>query len=147
MTNQENRCEKKIPTLFKRNSKNMARVLETVHPDCQWVLDGEGQATLKLDGTCCAVIDGVLYKRREVKLAEDRTKTVMPLGFIEVDHDLATRKAVGWVPVNWNSKEDKWHAEAWDHAGQWRRSRRKILGYLENRLTANPLPAGGYESD
>ena len=93
---------KKISTLFLRNPGNMSRLLPTVHPGCQWVLDGEGQATLKLDGTCCAVIDGALHKRREVRLAEDRTKTAMPLGFIEVDHDLVTRKAVGWVPVDLN---------------------------------------------
>lgn len=61
---------KKIPTLFERDFENhkvvnVRPVLTS--PDLQWVLDGEGEATVKIDGTCCAVIDGVFYKRYDAK--------------------------------------------------------------------------------
>jgi len=39
----------KIPTLFIRGADH--KVTDEVHPDCQWVLDGEGIITEKLDGT------------------------------------------------------------------------------------------------
>ncbi len=39
----------KIPTIFQRGDN--FRVTNQVHPDCSWVLDGEGIATEKLDGT------------------------------------------------------------------------------------------------
>lgn len=39
----------KIPTLFERGPN--FKVTDQVRPECQWVLDGEGIATEKLDGT------------------------------------------------------------------------------------------------
>ena len=40
---------KKIPTLFERDEN--FHVIDKVRPGCEWVLDGEGVATEKLDGT------------------------------------------------------------------------------------------------
>lgn len=56
---------KKIPTLFEREFKdhNVVKTLPKVHPGMEWVLEGEGIATVKYDGSCCAVIDGEYYKR------------------------------------------------------------------------------------
>ena len=56
---------KKIPTLFERIYINH-HVVETtpnVTPGLEWVLDGEGTATVKIDGSCCAIINGEFYKR------------------------------------------------------------------------------------
>lgn len=39
----------KIPTVFERDES--FGVTSRVRPECQWVLDGEGEATEKLDGT------------------------------------------------------------------------------------------------
>lgn len=58
---------KKTPTLFKRDPSNMSRVVNEPHPDCAWVIAGEGVATRKYDGTCCMVREGKLFKRRELK--------------------------------------------------------------------------------
>lgn len=33
----------------------------------QEVLEGEGFATEKIDGSCCVIIDGVFYKRYDAK--------------------------------------------------------------------------------
>lgn len=47
---------KKIPTVFVRDPEtNLKHVRDEVHPDCQWVLDGEGVPTRKWDGTCVRV--------------------------------------------------------------------------------------------
>ncbi len=33
----------------------------------EWILGGEGTATEKIDGSCCAAIGGVFYKRYDAK--------------------------------------------------------------------------------
>ena len=54
---------KKIPTLFERIYENhkVVGITDKVAPSMEWVLQGEGVATLKIDGSCCAIIDGVFY--------------------------------------------------------------------------------------
>ena len=46
----------KIPTLFERVFQNhkLVGITERVTPGFSWVLDGEGEATIKYDGACCA---------------------------------------------------------------------------------------------
>ena len=60
---------KKIPTLFERVYANhkVVAITENVTPGCEWVLRGEGIATVKIDGSCCAVINGEFYKRYDAK--------------------------------------------------------------------------------
>lgn len=60
---------KKIPTLFERVFENHRKVgiLPNVTIGMEWVLEGEGVATEKMDGSCCAIIDGVFYKRYDAK--------------------------------------------------------------------------------
>lgn len=97
---------KKIPTLFVRDPENRARVLEQVTPGCEWVLDGEGVATRKIDGTCCMYDGERWWARREVKPGK-----TSPLGFWPVQYDATTGKSVGWEPVE-QSSFAKWHAAA-----------------------------------
>lgn len=101
---------KKIPTLFVRDEEtNRKFVKNEVNPAAKWVLDGEGVATRKYDGTCVLVRDGKLYKRREVKKGK-----AAPPDFEEVDHDDETGKTVGWVPVG-DGPEDALHRETFDN--------------------------------
>ena len=61
---------KKIPTLFKREFQDHHVISispEVSSPDLAWVLAGEGVATEKIDGACCAIIDGQFYKRYDAK--------------------------------------------------------------------------------
>lgn len=60
---------KKIPTLFKRVFANhkVAYTTSEVTEGMEWVLNGEGDATIKLDGSCCAIINGKFYKRYDAK--------------------------------------------------------------------------------
>lgn len=103
---------KKIPTIFDRDwNGDRSRVVDAPHRDCAWVFAGEGIATQKLDGTCCLVRDGRLYKRHEVKLGKSA-----PDGFEVADRDDETGKTVGWLPVG-EGPEDRWHREAWEKEG------------------------------
>jgi hypothetical protein len=102
---------KKIPTVFERDwDGDRSRVIDKVHPGCEWVLAGEGVATRKYDGTSCMVSGGILFKRREIK-AEQVAEKGFPSGWIEADHDIETDKYVGWVPVG-EGPEDRAHREA-----------------------------------
>ena len=49
---------KKIPTLFEREffDDHTALAKPIVTPGMEWVLAGEGIATIKYDGACCAII-------------------------------------------------------------------------------------------
>lgn len=86
---------RKIPTLFRRDPGDMKRVLPEVRPDCQWVLDGEGIATRKYDGTCVMLDgDGQWWARREVKPGK-----TPPPNYRPEQHDEATGKTVGWEPI------------------------------------------------
>jgi hypothetical protein len=100
---------KKIPTVFERDwDGDRSRVLDVVHPGCEWVIAGEGVPTQKIDGTACLVRDGVLYKR--FALPEGR---VRPDGFLEEEWEgeEGKRKLIGWVPVG-DGPDDRWHREA-----------------------------------
>lgn len=97
---------KKIPTLFLR-TEDRRHVTREVNPECQWVLDGEGIATRKWDGTCCKVENGHLYARREVK-----PNQAPPADFILEETDPNTGKSFGWVPVG-DGPEWAHHREGW----------------------------------
>lgn len=97
----------KIPTMFERDwAGDKSRVVDKIHPGCEWVAAGEGIATRKIDGTSCLVRDGKLYKRREVKEGD-----ADPDNFELSTHDEETGKRIGWVPVG-DGPEDKWHRVA-----------------------------------
>jgi hypothetical protein len=95
---------RKIPTLFRRDPDNMAHVLPEVHPDCQWVLDGEGVATRKYDGTCVLHDhDDQWWARREVK-----PYRTAPPNYWAVETDSTTGKTVGWEPIEQSSFVKSW---------------------------------------
>lgn len=114
---------KKIPTIFKRNPDNMRELTDECHPDCLWVFKGEGVATRKYDGTACMIDEGILYKRREIKSGQ-----TVPENFIEEDFDPNTGKIFGWVQVDLDSKDDKWHAEAFRSGGDWPNGTYELVG-------------------
>ena len=98
---------KKIPTIFVRDlCAQPALVTPEVTPGCEWALAGEGVATRKYDGMCCAVIDGDLWKRREVKLGKP-----VPAGFVQTDEDSGTGKKFGWLKVG-DGPDDKYFRDS-----------------------------------
>ena len=59
---------KKIPTLFVRvfENRRIVDIKNNITPGCEDAFL-RGIATVKIDGSCCAVINGVLYKRYDAK--------------------------------------------------------------------------------
>ena len=75
---------KKIPTMFERDWEgDRSRVIDKPHPDCGWVFAGEGRATRKLDGTCCMIRGGKMFKRRELRAGD-----ALPPGFELVGEEI-----------------------------------------------------------
>lgn len=102
---------KKLKSLFQRNYDGDGLVRNEVVPGTEWVLNGEGVATRKWDGTCCLVRHGVLYKRYDAKHGK-----TPPLGFQPAqDPDPVTGHWPGWLVVSRDKPEDQWHIKAWDN--------------------------------
>ena len=105
---------KKIPTLFVRDLDNPRLVTRVVTEGCEWVFDGVGEATRKMDGECCMFRGGDLFKRRELKKAIGQ-QAALPFGFEQVDE--TDTKLIGWVPVVSSDPADKWFMEALHNQG------------------------------
>lgn len=116
----------KIKSLFERNYEGDRLVFDKVVPGSEWVINGEGVATVKFDGTCCMIKGGEFFKRYDAK----NGKTPPP-GFIPAqDPDPVTGHWPGWVKVT-ESKEDRWFNEG---------LRNSIIG-----IGCEPLDEGTYE--
>ena len=84
---------------------------DRVDPGCEWVLNGEGVATEKVDGSCCASIDGRFSRRYDAKRGQKR----IPDGAIpcQPKPDPVTGHWPHWVLVDSYRKEDKWYVWAY----------------------------------
>jgi hypothetical protein len=68
----------------------------------------KGMAAIrKYDGTCCMIKKGKLYKRRQINYGH-----VIPEKFKLADTDDNTGIQYGWMPVNPDDPQDKYHIEA-----------------------------------
>lgn len=104
---------KKIPTLFERQFEGhkIVHISHKVTPGMEWVLEGKGVATVKIDGSCCAIIDGKFYKRYDAK----RGKTP-PAGAIPCcDPDPVTGHWPHWVAVDRDNPADRWFVAAYNY--------------------------------
>lgn len=100
---------RKIPTIFERDwTGNRALVTDTPNPDADWVFAGEGEATIKWDGSSVLMRVGEMFKRYEVKAGKTPPPDFRPAD--EVDPE--TGKQAGWVPVDLTDPADQWHVEA-----------------------------------
>lgn len=107
---------KKIPTLFERqyNGKIKVGVLPNVTEGMEWVLQGEGRATVKYDGTACAIINGEFYRRYDAKKGKP-----VPEGAIKCQEnpDEVTGHLPCWVKCSKDNPADKWHIKAFENSG------------------------------
>ena len=103
---------KKIPTLFKRefDGHRVVKVLPEVIDGMEWVLNGEGIATVKHDGSCCAIIGGKFYLRYDAKNGKP-----IPDGAIKCqdEADPVTGHLPCWIPYNPDDKGMKWYFAAY----------------------------------
>lgn len=89
---------KKMPTLFERHfaSDKVEKVLPNVKPGCEWVIQGEGVATRKWDGTCTLIKNGEIFRRYDCKHGK-----TPPEGFIPADNpDAVTGHWPGWIKLD-----------------------------------------------
>jgi hypothetical protein len=101
---------KKVKSLFAFD-RVARRASEEVQ--AQWVMDGEGVATVKYDGTSCLVEGGRLFKRHDA-----RKGRAAPDGWVpcEPAPDPVTGHWPGWLPVDPADPANRWHVEAFDGA-------------------------------
>lgn len=104
---------KKIPTLFQRVYKNhkIVGIEPIVTPGCQKVLDGLCTPTVKYDGSCCAIIDEVLYKRYDCKKGRNAPEGAIPC----CEPDPITGHWPHWVICDPENPADKWFIEAFNN--------------------------------
>lgn len=100
---------RKIPTLFTRvfEGHKIIDISPDITPGCEDAFLN-GKATVKVDGSCCAVIDGEFYKRYDAKKGKQP-----PAGAIPCDNpDPITGHHPHWVAVSKNDPSDKWFLKA-----------------------------------
>jgi hypothetical protein len=131
---------KKIPSVFKRNYEGDRLIRDEVVEGCEWVLAGEGVATVKYDGTACAIRGGKLFKRYDAKGGKPP-----PPGFEPAQEpDPVTGHWPGWVPVG-DDPSDKYHREAFDPAlrdGTYELCGPKVQGNPHGLTAHELLPHG-----
>lgn len=104
---------KKIPTLFTRVYENhkIVGIKDEITPGCELAFY-QGFATIKIDGSCCAVIDGKFYKRYDAKKGKNP-----PVGAIPCcDPDPVTGHWPHWVEVDSSNPNDRWFVEAFNNS-------------------------------
>lgn len=127
---------KKIPTLFERQYENhkVVGISDKVTPGMEWVLDGEGAATLKVDGSCCAIIDGVFYKRYDAKKGKTPPAGAIPC----CEPDPVTGHHPHWVKVNPENPADKWFVEAYEFTGMHSTLKNRTYEAVGPHFNGNP---------
>lgn len=103
----------KVITLFKRDYEGTRLVYDELVEGAEWVVNGEGRATEKIDGTSCLIGDNKLYKRYDAKKGKTPPADFEPAQ----DPDPITGHWPGWVPVSEADPQDKWHRQAWENGG------------------------------
>lgn len=104
---------KKMPTLFLRvfENHNIIRIENIVTKGCEWVMQGEGIATEKLDGTCTLFKDGHIWRRYDAKKGKPIPKGAVPC---QPEADAVTGHLPCWIPIDENNPSDKWHIQAYN---------------------------------
>ena len=104
---------RKMKSLFKREFENheVVKCLNEVEEGCEWVLNGEGWATEKIDGTCCLIEDGKIYKRFDFKPGRKLPEGAIPC---QEKADPITGHFPHWVLCDENNPADKYHIQAFN---------------------------------
>lgn len=105
---------KKIPTLFKRQFRDhkVCAIYNEVNDGLEWVLKGEGIATLKFDGSCTAIINGAFYVRYDAKNGKKIPDNAIKC---QEEADPITGHLPCWIPADRNNPSHKWHWTAYDN--------------------------------
>ena len=129
---------KKISTLFKKDPKDLGKVINEIKPENKGGFDGEGIATRKFDGTACAIINGEIYKRYDVK----RGRTI-PDGAIPCQEaDIISGHHPHWLKCDRNKNEDKYFFEGFDTLENKEDGTYELIG---EKVQGNPEKIEGHK--
>lgn len=104
---------KKIPTAFERvfeNNKIVSVLSNFTSDEAEHAVE-YGLATIKYDGSCCAVIDGIFYKRYDAKKGKNPPAGAIPC---QNEPDPVTSHWPHWVKIDKSNPSDKWFACAFE---------------------------------
>lgn len=109
---------KKIKTLFVID-RDTNRATETVTPGAEWVLKGEGRATIKFDGSSCVFLNGRLHKRFDRKLKKGFSKKARAMGdsFVPEAH-MFNELPEGAIPCEEKPAAHSLHFPHWVPVGE-----------------------------
>ena len=126
---------RKIPSVFKRDHDGTGQLTEEVTPGCEWVLAGEGVATVKWDGTACMVRDGQLFRRYDRKVTKAAKRRGAP--YTEADCKPAPD---GWEACEETVNEHTGHWPGWVPVGEGPEVKRHLEAFA-----LSDFPDGTYE--
>lgn len=103
---------KKIPTLFHREFGNhrVVGITADITPGCEDAFL-HGDATIKIDGACCAFIGGEFYRRYDAKKGKKPPTGAIPC----CEPDPITGHHPHWVKVDFDNPDDKWFVRAFNN--------------------------------
>lgn len=101
---------KKIPTLFERvfEGHKIVGITDKINPALEGVDISKLRPTIKVDGSCCAIINGRLLKRYGAK-GKNVPLTAIPC---QDEPDPVTGHFPCWVPCKADDPADRWFWEA-----------------------------------
>jgi len=130
---------KKISTLFKKDPNDLGRVIGEINLENEWVFNDKGViATRKYDGTACAIIEGRLYRRYDVKKGREIPEGAIPCQ----EADPISGHHPHWVLCSRDNKADVYHFEAFDKYSEWMDGTYELCG---EKIQGNPEKFIGHE--
>jgi len=130
---------KKISTLFKKDPKDLGRVINEVNPENEWVFT-DGIPTRKYDGTATAVINGELYRRYDVKKGRQ-----VPYGAIPCQEaDLITGHHPHWLKCSHDKNEDKYFFEGFNSLAELGKVEDGTYELIGEKVQGNPEKIEGH---
>ena len=116
-------CMRKIPTLFERTFEDhrVTGITPKVYPGMEWVMRGEGEATVKIDGACCAIFGGKLFARYDAKIGKGGKQKAVPENAIpcQDEPDPVTGHFPCWIPAEDGNPGQKWLLAAFRNAPEY----------------------------
>lgn len=130
---------KKISTLFKKNPKDLGKVINEVNPENEWVFT-DGVPTRKYDGTATAIINGELYKRYDVKKGRQVPDGAIPCQ----EADLITGHHPHWLKCSLDKNEDKYFFEGYNSLAELGKVEDGTYELIGEKVQGNPEKIEGH---
>ena len=138
---------KKTPIVFAMDYEK-ERVTPHVRPGQEWVLAGEGIATIKFDGQACLWQDGKLWKRFDRKLNKAAQRRLDQGQVLDPgQEDLFRTAPEGFVPCEPSPDPVTFHWPGWVRRSQGSTPRRKTFPLLAPMRRAAGCPSAIFRAN